>query len=110
MLEPYTSLKPQGTKIVVLGYNNGQVLVIKFYHERANQNFLKCFTYKGDFEIKSNGVYYQRKVYIYKKNDLQSYTMPEFDIFPKTYSRTMGFSINGFNFAFSGDEFLKKKQ
>ena len=28
--------------------------------------------------------------------------------FPKTYSRTMGFSINGFNFVFSGDEFLKK--
>ena len=28
--------------------------------------------------------------------------------FPKTYSRTMGFSINGFKFVFSGDQFLKK--
>ena len=35
--------------------------------------------------------------------------MPEFDIFsPKTYSRKMGFSSNGFKFVFSGDEFLKK--
>ena len=91
VLQPYASLKPQGTKIVVLGYNNGQVLVIKFYHERANQNFLKCFTYKGEFEIKSKGVYYQRKVYIYKKNDLQSYTMPEFDIFSKNIFKNNGF-------------------
>ena len=95
MLQPYTILKPQGTKIVVLGYNNGQVLVNKFYHERGNQNFVKYFTYKSEFEIKRKGVYDKRKVYIYiKKNDSQSYTMPEFDIvFSKTYSRTMGFSI-----------------
>ena len=39
VLQPYTSLKPQGTKIVVLGYNNGQVLVSKLYHKQANQNF-----------------------------------------------------------------------
>ena len=35
----YKILKLQGTKIVVLGYNNGQTLVSKFYYERVNQNF-----------------------------------------------------------------------
>ena len=34
--------------------------------------------------------------------------MPEFDIFFQKHSRTIGFSINGFKFVFSGDEFLKK--
>ena len=36
----------------------------------------------------------KEKFIFIKKNDSQSYTMPEFDIlFPKAYSRTMGFSI-----------------
>ena len=75
MLQRYTILKPQGTKIVVSGYSNVQVLVSKFYHEAANQNVFKNFTYRGVFELRGTGVYYLRRVYIYKKNDSRSYTM-----------------------------------
>ena len=39
VLLQYKTFKAQGTKIVVLGYNNGQTLVSKFYHEQVNQNF-----------------------------------------------------------------------
>ena len=69
VLQQHTILKPQETKIVVLGYNNGQVLVSQFYHKQANQNVLKYFTYKGKFDYRDAGVDYQRKVHTYRKND-----------------------------------------
>ena len=53
--------------------------------------------------------YYKRKVYIYTKQDRWLYEMPEYDIYlPEKYSKTMGFSVHGFNFVFSVDEFLTK--
>ena len=62
---------------------NFEVLVGKFYHEHANQNFLKYFKYKGEtvFEKKKNPTYYKRKVYIYTKQDRWFYEMPDYDIY-----------------------------
>ena len=37
--------------------------------------------------------------------------MPEYDIYlPEKYSKAMDFSVHGFKFVFSVDEFFKKKQ
>ena len=63
---------------------NFEVLVGKFYHEHANQNFLKYFKYKGEtvFEKKKQTpTYYKRKVYIYTKQDRWFYEMPYYDIY-----------------------------
>ena len=57
MLQRYTILNPQGTKIVVLGYKYGQLLVSKFYHEQENEKNFKSFTYKGEFKLKGTRVY-----------------------------------------------------
>ena len=52
---------------------------------------------------------YKRKVYIFTKQDRWFYEMPEYDIYLlEKYSKTMGFSVHGFNFVFSVDEFLRK--
>ena len=63
---------------------NFEVLVGKFYHEHANQNFLKYFKYKGETVFEKNKktpTYYKRKVYIYTKQDRWFYEMPYYDIY-----------------------------
>ena len=52
--------------------------------------------------------YYKRKVYIYTKQDRWLYEIPEYIYLLEKYLKTMGFSIHGFNFVFSVNEFLKK--
>ena len=49
--ERYTFLRPNNQKIMILDMPhiyNFEVLVNKFYHEHANQNFGKYFKYKGE--------------------------------------------------------------
>ena len=101
---------------------NFEVLVGKFYHEHANQNFLKYFKYKGETVLEKQyrhitkekvvciNLLYLYFIYIYiLKLDWWFYEMLEYDIYLlEKYSKTMGFSVHGFNFVFSVDEVLKK--
>ena len=47
---------------------NFEVLVGKFYHECANQNFQKYFKYKGEtvLEKKNNNILHKKSLYLYK--------------------------------------------
>ena len=66
---------------------NFEVLVGKFYHDHANQNFLKHFKCKGETVLgKKIPTYYKRKVYIYAKQDRWFYEITEYDTYlPEKY-------------------------
>ena len=72
--ETYTVLRPNNQKIMISGtshIHNFEVLVCKFYHQCANQNFLKCFKYKGETVLeKKNTDILQNKSFIFIQNKI----------------------------------------
>ena len=111
--ERYTVLRPNNQKIMISGtshIHNFEVLVCKFYHQCANQNFFKYFKYKGGTMLeKKIPTYYKTKVYICTKQDWWLSEMPEYDIYlPEKYSKTMGFSVMDLTLYFLWTKFKKQ--
>ena len=70
----HTAIQPQNNyKIKIIGKNN--IIVSNFYHEKANRNFLRHFTFKETIKLKESCIaYFLTKGFFYKKIPLDKRT------------------------------------
>ena len=89
----------------------GYLLVPRYYHDRSDTGFIRNLTYQGKvFSNRNNHANkrfckFDKVLYIYVSTSLRTFVLSESEIswnFPNKYSKTLGLSVRGFSFTFSG--------